>query len=46
MEPGDDAVFVGDDDAHIDDDDLNDVLMLALDNNPPCIFQHLNNREI
>ena len=24
MEPGDDAVFVGDDDAHIDDDDLND----------------------
>ena len=22
------------------------VLMLALDNKPPCIFQHLNNREI
>ena len=24
MEPGYDAGFVGDDDAHIDDDDLND----------------------
>ena len=22
------------------------VLMLALDNKPPCIFQHLDNREI